>query len=97
MGAYIGPTSNGIRALFGDHRDNIVWAHRARDYINDINISIWLTFDNCWGFAPAHGDGCGRGSLPPVEGARGCYPRKFFLRFLVPNPAFGGNLGQKIN
>ena len=55
MGAYIGPTSNGIRALFGDHRDNIVWAHRARDYINDINISIWLTFDNCWGFAPAHG------------------------------------------
>jgi len=21
----------------------------------------------------------------------------FFLRFLMPNPAFGGNLGQKIN
>jgi len=25
------------------------------------------------------------------------HPGKFFLRLLMPNPAFGGNSGQKIN
>ena len=44
------------------------------------------------------GGGCGRGSPPPAEEVRGCYPpEKFFSRFLMPNPAFGGNLGQKTN
>ena len=32
------------------------------------------------------GDGCGGSRTPGI-----------FLRFLMPNPAFGGNLGQKIN
>ena len=33
--------------------------------------------------------------VPATEGDRGCHPRKIFLRFLMSNPAFGGNLGQK--
>ena len=46
-----------------------------------------------------------RGSLRPSArrvallgvGAGGGRPTENFLRFLMPNPAFGGNLGQKIN
>jgi len=31
------------------------------------------------------------GVAPPAEGVQGCHPREFFWRFLMPNPAFGGN------
>ena len=37
-----------------------------------------------------------RGSLRP-RARHGVSPLEIFLRFLMPNPAFGGNLGQKIN
>ena len=41
------------------------------------------------------GAGGGR-PLPPREFG-GVTPGNFFLIFLMPNPAFVGNLGQKIN
>jgi len=47
--------------------------------------------------APPH-TACSRaggGCPPPAEGVRGVNPGNF-LGFLMPNPAFGGNLGQKI-
>jgi len=38
----------------------------------------------------------GGGRLLPLKGS-GVSPPKIFLRFLMPNPAFGGSLGQKQN
>jgi len=32
-----------------------------------------------------------------LRGSGGVTPENFFLRFLMPNPAICGNLGQKIN
>ena len=43
----------------------------------------------CWGR-------CGR-DRPLSLRRSGVSPPENFLRFLMPNPAFGGNLGQKIN
>jgi len=37
------------------------------------------------------------GGRPLLLRASGMSPPEFFLRFLMPNPAFVGNLGQKIN
>ena len=42
------------------------------------------------------GVGAGGGRPLPLSGS-GVSPPEKFLRFLMPNPAFGGNLGQKIN
>jgi len=42
------------------------------------------------------GVGAGGGRPLPLRGS-GVNTPEFFLRFLMPNPAFGGNLGQKIN
>jgi len=43
------------------------------------------------------GVGAAGGRLLPLSGSGGVTPENFFLRFLMPNPAFRGNLGQKIN
>ena len=40
--------------------------------------------------------GAGGGRPLPLRGSEMSHPENF-LRFLMPNPAFGGNLGQKIN
>jgi len=37
------------------------------------------------------------GGRPLLLSGSGVSPPENFLRFLMPNPAFGGNLGQKIN
>jgi len=42
------------------------------------------------------GVGAGGGRPLPLRESRGMTPGNFFEIFL-PNPAFGGNLGQKIN
>ena len=42
------------------------------------------------------GVGAAGGRLLPLSGSGGVTP-EIFLRFLMPNPAFRGNLGQKIN
>ena len=42
------------------------------------------------------GVGAGGSHPLPLRGS-GVSPPEIFLRFLMPNPAFGGNLGQKIN
>jgi len=37
------------------------------------------------------------GRFLPLTGSEGVITGNFFLIFLMPNPAFVGNLGQKIN
>jgi len=37
------------------------------------------------------------GRLPPAGGDPGVSPPEICLTILMPNPAFGGNLGHKIN
>jgi len=43
------------------------------------------------------GVGAGGGRPLPLRGSGGVIPGNFLNRFLMPNPAFEGNLGQKIN
>jgi len=60
-----------------------------------VNFDLGNSFRD---LGPSNG-ACSRvgGWVPlPLRGS-GVLPLEIFLRFLMPNPAFGGNLGQKIN
>ena len=60
---------------------------------------VVVNFDSVNGFrdlGPSNGGAWARAGSGCWRGSGGITPGNFFLRFLMPNPAFGGNLGQKV-